>query len=296
MRGITPRYLLRALPWVDVESGVYRVNRRRTFVLGDDRISTYTEAARPASSPGTYARCPTCGEADDALLSELARRLHRSHLRGRAGAGPGGRRRRPAVGDRARAAPRSGSPAGTARTPLLEVDRRRPVLRPRRLDPLRAACPTGSRPSPPASRCASNAARSPGSCDRDETLRGAVDAYAAADGVLPGRRGTGRPQRRAHRRARTAGHVRRLRGHAPRVPHDPRPDRAARAHPGLRPLQRAHRPDPRAVQPHRRTRCASGRRPRCSTTREFGLFNNVAPGQRVQTRTGPRPRTTWTSC
>src|SRR4051812_6274390 len=43
MRAISPRYLLRALPWVDVESGVYRVNRRRSFVVGDDRISSYTE-------------------------------------------------------------------------------------------------------------------------------------------------------------------------------------------------------------------------------------------------------------
>ncbi|MBO1414735.1 family 2B encapsulin nanocompartment shell protein [Streptomyces sp. FH025] len=43
MLGITPRYLLRALPWVDLEAGVYRVNRRRGFILGDGLISTYVD-------------------------------------------------------------------------------------------------------------------------------------------------------------------------------------------------------------------------------------------------------------
>ncbi|WP_371656874.1 MULTISPECIES: family 2B encapsulin nanocompartment shell protein [unclassified Streptomyces] len=73
MRGITPRYLLRALPWVDVESGVYRVNRRRTFVLGDDRITTYTDndgANRVV--PGDLREMPYLRDADDALLTELA--------------------------------------------------------------------------------------------------------------------------------------------------------------------------------------------------------------------------------
>ncbi|MFF3110029.1 family 2B encapsulin nanocompartment shell protein [Kitasatospora sp. NPDC057904] len=45
MLGITPRYLLRALPWVDLEAGVFRVNRRRGFILGDGLISTYVDGA-----------------------------------------------------------------------------------------------------------------------------------------------------------------------------------------------------------------------------------------------------------
>ncbi|WP_031168198.1 family 2B encapsulin nanocompartment shell protein [Streptomyces durhamensis] len=71
MRGITPRYLLRALPWVDVESGVYRVNRRRTYVLGDDRIST-TDDTTPRVIAGDLRELPYLREADDALLEELA--------------------------------------------------------------------------------------------------------------------------------------------------------------------------------------------------------------------------------
>lgn len=72
MRGITPRYLLRALPWVDVESGTYRVNRRRTFVLGDDRITTYEESGSQHVVPGDLREVPYLRDADDALLAELA--------------------------------------------------------------------------------------------------------------------------------------------------------------------------------------------------------------------------------
>lgn len=73
MRGITPRYLLRALPWVDVESGVYRVNRRRTFVLGDDRITTYADNdGTHHVVPGDLREMPYLRDADDALLTELA--------------------------------------------------------------------------------------------------------------------------------------------------------------------------------------------------------------------------------
>lgn len=72
MRGITPRYLLRALPWVDVESGVYRVNRRRTFVLGDDLISSYSEDGTHHIVPEDLREVPYLRDADEALLAELA--------------------------------------------------------------------------------------------------------------------------------------------------------------------------------------------------------------------------------
>ncbi|MET0237801.1 MAG: family 2B encapsulin nanocompartment shell protein [Kibdelosporangium sp.] len=39
MQGITPRWLLRVLPWVQAEGGVYRVNRRLTYAVGDGRVS-----------------------------------------------------------------------------------------------------------------------------------------------------------------------------------------------------------------------------------------------------------------
>jgi CRP-like cAMP-binding protein len=38
MRGITSRWLLRVLPWTQVNGGVYRVNRRLSYTVGDGRI------------------------------------------------------------------------------------------------------------------------------------------------------------------------------------------------------------------------------------------------------------------
>src|SRR5262249_23886285 len=38
MVGMSPRWLLRLLPWVNVESGTYRVNRRRVVAPGDEKV------------------------------------------------------------------------------------------------------------------------------------------------------------------------------------------------------------------------------------------------------------------
>ncbi|GHC74856.1 family 2B encapsulin nanocompartment shell protein [Streptomyces flavofungini] len=72
MRGTTPRYLLRALPWVDLKSGVYRVNRRRTFMLGDDRIATHTDGGSPRVIPGDLRELPYLRDAEESCLTELA--------------------------------------------------------------------------------------------------------------------------------------------------------------------------------------------------------------------------------
>lgn len=39
MQAITSRWLLRILPWVQASGGVYRVNRRLTYVIGDGRVT-----------------------------------------------------------------------------------------------------------------------------------------------------------------------------------------------------------------------------------------------------------------
>lgn len=39
MQGITSRWLLRRLPWVDISGGVYRVNRRLNYAVGDGIIN-----------------------------------------------------------------------------------------------------------------------------------------------------------------------------------------------------------------------------------------------------------------
>ena len=38
MQGISSRWLLRVLPWVNVSGGTYRVNRRLTYTVGDGRV------------------------------------------------------------------------------------------------------------------------------------------------------------------------------------------------------------------------------------------------------------------
>ena len=45
MQGITSRWLLRALPWVEVKGGTYRVNRRLSYTVGDGRIEFLQDGA-----------------------------------------------------------------------------------------------------------------------------------------------------------------------------------------------------------------------------------------------------------
>ncbi|MFC8044795.1 family 2B encapsulin nanocompartment shell protein [Nocardia sp. NPDC057353] len=39
MQGVSPRWLLRMLPWVEVAGGTYRVNRRLAYTVGDGRVT-----------------------------------------------------------------------------------------------------------------------------------------------------------------------------------------------------------------------------------------------------------------
>jgi hypothetical protein len=39
MQGISPRWLLKMLPWTEATGGAYRVNRRLTYTVGDGRVS-----------------------------------------------------------------------------------------------------------------------------------------------------------------------------------------------------------------------------------------------------------------
>ncbi|HVG93097.1 MAG TPA: Crp/Fnr family transcriptional regulator, partial [Planctomycetota bacterium] len=46
MAAITPRWLLRMLPWVNVESGTYRVNRRKAVAKRVARIALANGSAK----------------------------------------------------------------------------------------------------------------------------------------------------------------------------------------------------------------------------------------------------------
>lgn len=73
MQGISSRWLLKILPWVQVSGGIYRVNRRRTFVLGDGRVDFESTGARVAVIPESLAEVPLLHDFDDpAVLTALA--------------------------------------------------------------------------------------------------------------------------------------------------------------------------------------------------------------------------------
>ncbi len=77
MLGITPRWLLRMLPWEQVSGGVYRVNRRLSYAVGDDRLSFGNIGAKVEVIPQELRELPLLRgfEADDAMLATLASRF-----------------------------------------------------------------------------------------------------------------------------------------------------------------------------------------------------------------------------
>ncbi|MEV2270234.1 family 2B encapsulin nanocompartment shell protein [Nonomuraea africana] len=73
MREITPRHLLRVLPWVEVTGGAFRVNRRLTYRVGDGRVSFTSTGADVRVIPGELCELPALrGFADTDVLAELA--------------------------------------------------------------------------------------------------------------------------------------------------------------------------------------------------------------------------------
>jgi len=73
MRGITTRWLLSRLPWVEVPAGSYRVTRRLTYTVGDGKVSFYNTGARIQVVPAELTELRLLrGFADDQALSLLA--------------------------------------------------------------------------------------------------------------------------------------------------------------------------------------------------------------------------------
>lgn len=65
MQGISPRWLLRKLPWVEVTAGTYRVNRRLTYTLGEGRVTCVNEGRALRVIPDTLRELPALGGLDD---------------------------------------------------------------------------------------------------------------------------------------------------------------------------------------------------------------------------------------
>ncbi len=77
MQGISPRWLLRMLPWVQVSGGTYRVNRRLSYAPGDDRLSFSNIGAKVEIIPQELLKLPLLRgfESDCGVLETLARQF-----------------------------------------------------------------------------------------------------------------------------------------------------------------------------------------------------------------------------
>ena len=75
MQEISSRWLLRMLPWVNVQGGTYRVNRRLTYAVGDGRITFVKTGDRVEVIPAELTELPALRSYDDEdVLAELAQR------------------------------------------------------------------------------------------------------------------------------------------------------------------------------------------------------------------------------
>ncbi|MEZ4450525.1 MAG: family 2B encapsulin nanocompartment shell protein [Nannocystaceae bacterium] len=82
MGGITPRWLLRSLEWVDVTGGTFRVNRRMSYAVGDGRIEFTHVGAAAQVIPAELREMPLLrGFDDDEALALLASRFVQSEHR-----------------------------------------------------------------------------------------------------------------------------------------------------------------------------------------------------------------------
>ncbi|MGW0547139.1 family 2B encapsulin nanocompartment shell protein [Streptomyces altiplanensis] len=75
MQEITSRWLLRMLPWVQVQGGTYRVNRRLSYSVGDGRVTFVQTGERVQVIPAELCELPALRTfGDEAVLGELAQR------------------------------------------------------------------------------------------------------------------------------------------------------------------------------------------------------------------------------
>jgi CRP-like cAMP-binding protein len=73
MQGITSRWLLRALPWVQVSGGTYRVNRRLTYAVGGGLVAVAQTADAASVVPPSLREIPVfAGFEDDEVLAAVA--------------------------------------------------------------------------------------------------------------------------------------------------------------------------------------------------------------------------------
>jgi CRP-like cAMP-binding protein len=76
MQGISSRWLLKMLPWVQTKGGAYRVNRRLRYIVGDGRVSFSNIGAEVRVIPQELCELPLLRGFDDVgVLNALADRF-----------------------------------------------------------------------------------------------------------------------------------------------------------------------------------------------------------------------------
>jgi hypothetical protein len=76
MQGISPRWLLRVLPWVEARGGAYRVNRRLRYTIGDGIITFTSSGQQVRIIPAELRELPVLRDCtDEAVLGALAGRF-----------------------------------------------------------------------------------------------------------------------------------------------------------------------------------------------------------------------------
>jgi hypothetical protein len=74
--GVTPRWLLHMLPWVNVGAGTYRVNRRKLLVPEDVGVPIARAEGRPVLNAAGLRRVAPLRKLDDAVLQAIAGRFN----------------------------------------------------------------------------------------------------------------------------------------------------------------------------------------------------------------------------
>ncbi|RMI29942.1 family 2B encapsulin nanocompartment shell protein [Nocardia stercoris] len=81
MQGITSRWLTRNLPWVQVEGGIYRVNRRLTHTVGNGEVEFAVDGGQARVIPLELQELPQLRDFDDEdVLQVLAQRFEQYDL------------------------------------------------------------------------------------------------------------------------------------------------------------------------------------------------------------------------
>lgn len=82
MQGITSRWLTRTLPWVHVKGGVYRVNRRLSYTVGNGEIEFINDGTATRVIPQKLRELTALREFDDdEVLRALSHRFEQREIR-----------------------------------------------------------------------------------------------------------------------------------------------------------------------------------------------------------------------